>query len=207
MTSPQGDLGLTPHPRATSALPPDCSSHSGETPAWPGARGRGPASLYLEKCLGGLACPAEPGLPLPTAHWQSASGQSSTPHGEEQSGVLTLPLTVSRDRVTGGRWSDFSSICQPITVMLPTRSLSADLQPATRFGKQCRDCASFSASTQSTASWMAKGSWGCQDGASWWVKQQLPCAQAPGEAGEEMGAQKRAVSERRRYPRDGWRAR
>lgn len=121
--------------------------------------------------------------------------------------MLTLPLTVSRDRVTGGRWSDFSSICQPITVMLPTRSLSADLQPATRFGKQRRDCASFSASTQSTASWMAKGSWGCQDGASWWVKQQLPCAQAPGEAGEEMGAQKRAVSERRRYPRDGWRAR
>lgn len=41
---------------------------------------------------------------------------------------LTLPLTVSKDRVTGGRWSDFSSICQPITVILPTRSLSADLQ-------------------------------------------------------------------------------
>ena len=50
-------------------------------------------------------------------------------------GVLTLPLTVSRDRVTGGRWSDFSSICQPMTVMLPTRSLSADLQQATRFVK------------------------------------------------------------------------
>lgn len=129
MTSPQGDLGLTPHPRATSAL---CTLEGRRRGL---GQGQGPASLYVEKYLGGLARPAEPGLPLPTAHWQSASGQSSTPHGEEQSGVLTLPLTVSRDRVTGGRWSDFSSICQPITVMLPTRSLSADLQPATRFGK------------------------------------------------------------------------
>lgn len=42
--------------------------------------------------------------------------------------ILTLPLIVSGDLVTGGLWSDFSSICHPITVMLPTRSLSADLQ-------------------------------------------------------------------------------
>lgn len=42
--------------------------------------------------------------------------------------ILTLPLIVSGDLVTGGLWSVFSSICHPITVMLPTRSLSADLQ-------------------------------------------------------------------------------
>lgn len=42
--------------------------------------------------------------------------------------TLTLPLIVSGDLVTGGLWSVFSSICHPITVMLPTRSLSADLQ-------------------------------------------------------------------------------
>lgn len=41
--------------------------------------------------------------------------------------ILTLPLMVSGDLVTGGLWSVFSSICHPITVMLPTRSLSADL--------------------------------------------------------------------------------
>lgn len=58
-------------------------------------------------------------------------------------GVLTLPLTVSTARVTGGRWSDFSSICQPITVMFPTRSLSADLQRAMPFGKWHRDWAPF----------------------------------------------------------------
>jgi hypothetical protein len=56
---------------------------------------------------------------------------------------LTLPLTVSRDRVTGGCWSDFSSICQPITVMLPTRSLSADLQQASRLDKHCIGSAAF----------------------------------------------------------------
>lgn len=59
--------------------------------------------------------------------------------------MLTLPLMVSRDRVTGGLSSDFSSICQPITVMFPTRSLSADLQQATCSGKWCGDCAPLSA--------------------------------------------------------------
>lgn len=56
---------------------------------------------------------------------------------------LTLPLTVSRDRVTGGCWSDFSSICQPITVMLPTRSLSADLQQASCLDKHWIGSAAF----------------------------------------------------------------
>lgn len=42
--------------------------------------------------------------------------------------TLTLPLIVSGDLVTGGLSSVFSSICHPMTVTLPTRSLSADLQ-------------------------------------------------------------------------------
>lgn len=42
---------------------------------------------------------------------------------------LTLPLMVSPlcSRATGALCSRFSSICQAMTVMLPTRSLSADL--------------------------------------------------------------------------------
>lgn len=45
------------------------------------------------------------------------------------SSLLTLPLTVSPlcNLATGALCSRFSSICQAITVMFPTRSLSADL--------------------------------------------------------------------------------
>lgn len=82
------------------------------------------------------------GPPAPSLR-QRQSPSRQRPSLLPMQGVLTLPLMVSTARVTGGRWSDFSSICQPITVMLPTRSLSADLPRATRFGKWCRDWAPF----------------------------------------------------------------
>lgn len=103
----------------------------------------GDALLSREMCWGGAALAAG-SAPLPELGDQVRWHGHLTPKGEKGCGTLTLPLTVSRDRVTGGRWSDFSSICQPITVMLPTRSLSADLQPAMCLGKRHPDCPSLS---------------------------------------------------------------
>lgn len=121
-------------------------------PVQPGAgqapgqqRLRGPPPLYFEKRLWGLAHPLASGSrPCHFLPWAQRQRAPYSSNGVEEDGALTLPLTVSRDRVTGGRWSDFSSICQPITVMLPTRSLSADLQQATCSRKWCHDCVSLS---------------------------------------------------------------
>lgn len=121
------------HTPISPSSPPERSSSSlaptQQSLAWHAPR-RDPPH-YFEKCLGGWARSASgaPSFPSRDTKAKYIWTDPLTPSNrEEQGGMLTLPLTVSRDRVTGGRWSDFSSICQPITVMLPTRSLSADLQ-------------------------------------------------------------------------------